>query len=73
MGPQSDEDLEVMWVIPFQNVIGSFMYAMVFKRLEIGHVVGVVSQFMVNFEQSHCIAMKQIFIICKAQWILVYV
>jgi hypothetical protein len=41
MGPQSDADLEVIWVIPFQNVIGSFMYAMVCKRLDIGHVKGL--------------------------------
>ncbi len=41
MGPQSDADLEVIWVIPFQNVIWSFMYAMVCKRLDIGHVKGL--------------------------------
>jgi hypothetical protein len=43
MGLQNDADLEIMWVIPFQNVIGSFMYAMVCKRFDIGHVVGFVS------------------------------
>jgi hypothetical protein len=41
MGLQSDADLEVIWVIPFQNVIGSFLYAMVCKRLDIGHVKGL--------------------------------
>lgn len=50
MGPQNDADLEVMWVIPFQNVIGSFIYAMVCKRFDIRHVVGFVSQFMANLE-----------------------
>jgi hypothetical protein len=43
MGLQSDEDFEIMWAIPFQNVIGSFIYAMICKRLDIGHVVGVVN------------------------------
>jgi hypothetical protein len=25
--------LKIIWVIPFQNVIGSFMYAMVCKKI----------------------------------------
>ncbi len=40
MGPQNDANLEVMWAIPFQNVIGSFMYAMVWTKLDIAQVVG---------------------------------
>jgi hypothetical protein len=43
MGFQSDGGLEVMWAISFQNAIESFMYAMICKRLDIGHVVGVVN------------------------------
>jgi hypothetical protein len=43
MGPQSDVNLEAMQAILFQNVIGSFMYAMVCVRLDISHVMGVVS------------------------------
>ncbi len=49
MGLQSDVDFETMWSIPFQNVIGSFMYEMVCIRPNIAHEgVGVVSQFMAN-------------------------
>jgi hypothetical protein len=29
MGLQNDANLEVMWVIPFQNVIKSLMYAII--------------------------------------------
>jgi hypothetical protein len=43
MGFQSDGGLEVMWAISFQHVIESFMYAMICKRLDIGHIVGVVN------------------------------
>jgi len=43
LGSQNGTDLKVIWVIPFQNVIGSFMYAMVCKKFDIGHVVGFVS------------------------------
>ncbi len=48
MGPQSDEDLEEMWAILFQNAIRSLVYAMVCTRFNIAKVVGVVSHFMAN-------------------------
>ncbi len=48
MSPQSDVDLEVMWVIPFPNVIGSFMYEIVCTRHDITQAMGVVNQYMVN-------------------------
>jgi ATP-binding cassette subfamily B (MDR/TAP) protein 1 len=43
MGLQNDVGLNVMCVIPFQNVIGSPMYAMVCTRPNIAHAIGVVS------------------------------
>jgi hypothetical protein len=56
---QSDANFEAMWAILSQNVIGSFMYAMVCTRFNIAQVGGVVSQFMVN------LVMKQIFYYLK--------
>ncbi len=53
MGLQNDANLEIMWVSLFQNVIGSFMYAMVCTRPDIAQVMGVVNQFMANIKQSH--------------------
>jgi hypothetical protein len=47
MGLQNDANLEIMWVIPFQNVIGSFMYAMVWTKLDIAQVVGVTSLWII--------------------------
>jgi hypothetical protein len=47
MGLQNDANLEIMWVIPFQNVIGSFMYAMVCTKLDIAQVVGVTSLWII--------------------------
>jgi hypothetical protein len=61
MGFQNDVNLKVVQAIPFQNVIGSFMYAMVCTRLDIAQVVGVVNHFMANPGQSHWIVMKWIF------------
>jgi len=43
MGLQSDVYLEIMRVILFQNVIGSFMYAMVCVKPNIAHAMGVVN------------------------------
>jgi hypothetical protein len=53
MGLQHDGGLEVMHVILFQNVIKSFMYAMVCTRPNIAWVVGVVTHFMADLAQSH--------------------
>jgi hypothetical protein len=41
MNPQNDANLEAMWVIMFQNVIGSLIYAMVCTRLDIAQQCGL--------------------------------
>jgi hypothetical protein len=41
MGPQSDLNLEGMWVILFQDIIGNFMYAIVCTRLDIARQWGL--------------------------------
>jgi len=53
MGLQNHANLKAMWVNLFQNVIGSFMYVMVYTRLDIAQAMGVVNQFMVNPKQAH--------------------
>jgi hypothetical protein len=35
MGPQTDANLEGMWVIIFQDVIGNLMYAIVCTRFDV--------------------------------------
>jgi hypothetical protein len=59
MGLQSDANFETMWAISSQNVIGSFMYAMVCTRSNIAQVGGLVNQIMAN------LVMKQIFYYLK--------
>ena len=44
--PQSQEDIEYMAHVPYTNVVGSLMYAMVCTRPDISHVVGVLSRYM---------------------------
>ena len=47
--------------VPYAPAIGSLMYAMVATRLDIAHVVGVVSRFMPNPGRSHWNAVKHVF------------
>ena len=46
--------------MPYASVIGSLMYAMVCTRLDIAHVVGVVSKFMSRPGKQHWEAVKWI-------------
>jgi hypothetical protein len=44
MGLQNYANLETMWVSLFQNVIESFMYAMVCTRPDVAQAMGFVNQ-----------------------------
>ena len=44
--------------IPYANVVGCLMYAMVCTRPNISHVVGVVSRYMENLGKEHWSAVK---------------
>ena len=44
--------------VPYTSTVGSLMYAMVCTRLDIAHVVGVVSWFLSNPGKEHWVAVK---------------
>eukprot|EP00253_Pinus_taeda_P028835 PITA_28835 len=46
--PNTDEEKDYMSRIPYANVVGCLMYAMVCTRPDISHAVGVVSRYMAN-------------------------
>ena len=46
--------------VPYSSVVGSLMYAMVFTRPYIAHVVGVMSRYMNNLGKEHWMAIKWI-------------
>ena len=46
---------------PYALAVGSVMYAMVARRPDISHVVGVISRFMHNPGRSHWNAIKHVF------------
>lgn len=50
-------------IVTYSLAIGSLMYAMVFTRPDIAHVVGIVSRFISNPKNDHGKAVK---------WILSY-
>ena len=44
--------------IPYASALGSVMYAVVCTRLDISHVVGVVSRYMTNPGKEHWATLK---------------
>jgi hypothetical protein len=61
--PSNDEEKDYMSRVPYVNVVGSLMYAMVSTRPYISHAVGVVSRYMVNPGKEHWEVVK---------WVLLY-
>lgn len=62
--PKTHDDIIYMEGIPYANVVGSLMYAMVCTRPDIAHAVSLVSRFMANPGKAHWQALK---------WILRYI
>ena len=48
MCPETQEEIDYMFRIPYSSAVGSLMYSMVCTRPDIAHVVGVVSSYMNN-------------------------
>eukprot|EP00253_Pinus_taeda_P033410 PITA_33410 len=59
--PKTHEEEDDMSHFPYTSPDDSLMYAMVFTRLDIAHVVGVLSKFMSKPGKKHWITMKWIF------------
>ena len=60
MSPSNDKELEDIANVPYQNTVGSIMYAMLGTRPDIAYAVGAVSQFNANPGQGHWKAVKWI-------------
>eukprot|EP00253_Pinus_taeda_P005822 PITA_05822 len=54
----NDEEKDYISRIPYANVVGYLMYAMVCTRTDISHAVGVVSRYMANPGKEHWSAVK---------------
>jgi len=58
LSPRTDEEKKYMSRLPYANVVGNLMYAIVSTRLDISHAVGVVNEFMENPVEEHWKAVK---------------
>ena len=58
--PSNEDDKLYMQRVPYASAVGSLMYAMVCTRLDIAHVVGMVSRFLSNLGREHWNAIKWI-------------
>jgi hypothetical protein len=58
---KTHEEEEDMSHVPYTSAIGSLMYAMVFTRSDISHVVGVLSRYMSKPRKEHCTIVKRVF------------
>ena len=47
--------------VPYESEVGCLMYAMVYTRLDLAHVVSVVSKFLSNPRRMHWDVVKWIF------------
>eukprot|EP00253_Pinus_taeda_P021799 PITA_21799 len=59
--PKTQEEEEDMSRVPYASAFGSLMYAMVYTRPNIAHVVGVLSRFMSKPGKEHWTTVKQAF------------
>ncbi|GJS43737.1 transposable element [Tanacetum coccineum] len=64
MSPKNDVERAYMEKVPYANVVGSLMYAMICTQPDISHAVGMVSRYMHNPGKGHWQAVK---------WILRYI
>ncbi|XP_063781305.1 uncharacterized protein LOC134929653 [Pseudophryne corroboree] len=60
MSPTSQEEIEEMREIPYQNAVDSLMYASIGTRPDITHALSRASQFAINPGRQHWIAVKRI-------------
>ena len=58
--PKTIREEAYMDGIPYYTIVGSLMYAMVWMRPDLCHVVSVVSKYMVNPRKKHWKAVKWI-------------
>eukprot|EP00253_Pinus_taeda_P014157 PITA_14157 len=59
--PKTQEEEDDMSCVPCASVVSRMMYAMVYTRPDIAHVVGVLSKFMSKPRKEHWTIVKRVF------------
>lgn len=70
-GDISEEEKEYMSRISYARIVGSLMYGIVRRRLDLAHAVSVVSKFMVQPGKEQWIVVKKIPNILRVNLMLV--
>ncbi|CAM8969523.1 unnamed protein product [Rhodiola kirilowii] len=58
--PKTDSEIVRMESVPYANVIGSLMYAMISTRPDLAYAISLLSRFMSNPGMDHWLALKHI-------------
>lgn len=61
IGLERKQGQKEMVIVPNASVVDSPMYAMVHKRQDIAHAIGVISRYMENPRRDCCRVIKRIF------------
>lgn len=61
MSPKTEEDINEMKKIPYQEAVGSLLYAAQISRPDIAYAVGALSRFNKNPGKAHWSAVKRVF------------
>lgn len=59
--PKSQEDIEYIAHFSYASVVGSLMHAMVCTRLDISHVLGLLSRYIKTTRKEHWSIAKRVF------------
>jgi hypothetical protein len=72
--PKTHEEEEDMSHVLYASAVGNLMYAMVYTRLYIAHVVGVLSRYMSKPGKEHWTTVKSVFryLCCTTSYRLCY-
>jgi hypothetical protein len=70
--PEKQGDEEVMKKIPYQSAVGSLTYEMVYIKLDIVHIVSVISYFANNSGLQNWAVVTRIFRYVRGSWVSVY-
>jgi len=57
---KTQEEIDYMTKVPYSSIFDNLIYAMVFTRPDISHVVGVVRRYMKNLGKKHWMEEKWI-------------
>lgn len=56
--PKDEDERREMQSVPYANIVGSIMYAMISTRPDVAQAISVTSRYMSDFGKQHWLALK---------------